>query len=218
MDPETGAPSSRWCARRFSYLEVEDDGFGGADSELSCVHQARHAVLLARLQKPYLVYCVACSLLASVAFVTTLTSILASHQAAGGDFGTLASIDAGLEGDRWQSSCWAFVGLSLCAEFVATLVVRGPRAYLQDRWAMLDAVLVLITVLAWALALIRRFTPRSIRDEAEELDLTLLALRFAMQPCRVVATLKAACHVKEMQMSNLDIEFEVVGPQPPKDV
>lgn len=217
-EAEPPSPSSRWCARRLSYIVVEDEGLGGPDSKLNCVHHARHLVLLARLQKPYLMYCIACSLMASVAFVSTLVSMVSSHRVSGGEFDTLASIDAGLEGGQWQSACWAFVGLSLCAEFATMLVVRGPRAYLQDQWAMFDAALVLLTIAAAMLSLVRHFTPESLRDEAaEELDLTLLALRFALQPCRVVATLKAACHVKQMQLSNLDIEFDVVGPQP-KDV
>lgn len=188
---------------------------GGGDEVVLWSDYFRHVVLLARLQKPYFVYCVVCCFLASLAFISTLSGIIRSHRAAGGMIihAGPGSWEEALEGGRWQSACWALVAFSLFAEVVGGLVVRGPRACLRDRWCALDAALLLLTVTAWALALLRRAS-LGVREEAEEADLTLLAFRFALQPCRVLATLKTTCKVQTMQISHADVAFDAFeGPQ-----
>eukprot|EP00929_Paragymnodinium_shiwhaense_P085198 TRINITY_DN45636_c0_g1_i2.p1 TRINITY_DN45636_c0_g1~~TRINITY_DN45636_c0_g1_i2.p1 ORF type:complete len:314 (+),score=53.36 TRINITY_DN45636_c0_g1_i2:41-943(+) len=56
----------------------DDDGLGGG--KLGVSEAFRHIVLLFRLQRPYLIYCTVCCLLAVAAFVSTLVSLLSSHQ------------------------------------------------------------------------------------------------------------------------------------------
>jgi len=182
-------------------------GFG-----LHWMEQAKHWILLMRLQRPYLLYCLTCSLLGATAFLSTMVDLIREH-------------DAGrrwediLEGGSWQSACWTAVAFALCAEVAGACVVRQGSlrcALKQDWWFAFDATVVLLTILAWVLMHLRRASP--LREEAEEADLWLLTLRFALQPCRVLAAAKMAHKVQLMQQSHTDVNFDVladvcIGPQ-----
>ncbi|CAE8690274.1 unnamed protein product, partial [Polarella glacialis] len=64
-------------------LDPADLEQGPADKDsAAAVHwteQARHTILLLRLQRPYFVYCLLMSLLAAAAFLSTLVDLLSSH-------------------------------------------------------------------------------------------------------------------------------------------
>lgn len=169
--------------------------------------QARHTVLLLRLQRPYFVYCLMCSLLAAAAFVSTLMDLVHSHRK--GELPKGRVWEDILEGGTWQSACWSAVGLALCAEVASSLVVRAGRGCKADCWCAFDAIVVVLTALAWGLTWVRRASP--MREEAEEADLWLLMLRFALQPCRVLAAASMACKVQQMQDSYMDISFDTIG-------
>lgn len=168
---------------------------------LSWLEQARHHVLLMRLQRPYFVYCAVCSLLSAAAFLSTLADLVRQDDA-GRRFQDI------LEGGTWQSACWSVVALALCAEVGTTLVVRGCNLniFAEDWWFALDAVVVLLTLLSWLLMCVRQASP--MREEAEEADLWLLVLRFTLQPCRVFAAAKMAHKVQMMQQSYMDVNFD----------
>merc|ERR1719277_1037176 len=84
---------------------------------MSWLEKARHHVLLMRLQRPYFVYCAVCFLLSFAAFFSTLVD-LSTQSAAGKSWHDI------LQGRTWQSACWSFVALALCAEVVSGAVVR----------------------------------------------------------------------------------------------
>eukprot|EP00931_Biecheleriopsis_adriatica_P062333 TRINITY_DN37542_c0_g1_i1.p1 TRINITY_DN37542_c0_g1~~TRINITY_DN37542_c0_g1_i1.p1 ORF type:complete len:248 (-),score=56.87 TRINITY_DN37542_c0_g1_i1:295-999(-) len=195
--------SVQW-EQRSSYPLDPVDLEQGPSSEAQTVHwteQARHTILLLRLQKPYFIYCVMCSMLAGAAFLSTIMDLSSSqrHGRAWHDI---------LEGGTWQSACWSVVGLALCAEVLSSLLVRG-LSFSGDCWGIFDAVLLVLTVLAWALTRLRRAS--ILREEAEEADLWLLFLRFVLQPCRVFATASMARKVQQMQQSCVDIKFDSLG-------
>merc|ERR1719189_1789931 len=115
-----------------------------------------------------------------------------------------------LQGRTWQSVCRSLGALALCAEVVSGAVVRrGFRDVTQDRWLAFDFFVILLTLLAWLLMLVRRASP--MREEAEEVVLWLLMLRFALQPCRVLAAAKMAHKVQLMQQSHMDVNFDTVS-------
>ncbi|CAE7938706.1 hypothetical protein AK812_SmicGene18960 [Symbiodinium microadriaticum] len=159
--------------------------------------QLRHKILLLRLQRPYFIYCLLCSLLAAAAFLSTLVDLWKSGNAKGWH-------DI-LEGGTWQSACWSLVTFALFAEVISNLFVRG-WSFSRDWWCLFDAVLLTLTVLAWAVMHLRRASV--MREEAEEADLWLLFLRFLLQPCRVLAAAAAVRKVQQMQRGCVDIRFD----------
>eukprot|EP00440_Ansanella_granifera_P065001 gb/GFBE01070480.1/.p1 GENE.gb/GFBE01070480.1/~~gb/GFBE01070480.1/.p1 ORF type:complete len:237 (+),score=45.72 gb/GFBE01070480.1/:1-711(+) len=199
MDSDEG--SVQWEQRVAFPLDPADLEQGPSETAVHWTEQARHVVLLLRLQKPYFVYCLGCSCLAAAAFFSTLVDLFSSHKAGRGWHDIL-------EGGTWQSACWSVVGLALCAEVLSGLVVRGFE-FSRDWWCIFDTALLVLTVLAWALTHLRRAS--LIREEAEEADLWLLFLRFVLQPCRVLATATMARKVQQMQRSCVDINFDGLG-------
>lgn len=172
---------------------------------LPFLEQVKHTVLLLQLQRPYFLYCVVCSILAAAAFASTIFDLVGEPQP-GRRWHDV------LEGGTWQSACWSAVGLALCIEVACTAAVRwagGFRALLEDPWLAFDTSVVCLTVLAWLVINIRRASP--MREEAEEVDLWLLMLRFALQPCRVIVAAKMAHKAQKMQKSHMDVDFDVLA-------
>mmetsp|Transcript_15427 Transcript_15427/g.42394 ORF Transcript_15427/g.42394 Transcript_15427/m.42394 type:complete len:233 (+) Transcript_15427:118-816(+) len=208
-------PELQWQHRPAAYFHVSDPVALAVDPEIGAdeapreavrwVDMARHTLLLLRLQRPYFAYCLVCSLLATAAFVSTLFDLLSSHHQ--------GFLEKGrhwqdvLEGGTWQSFCWTAVGLALCVEAVTLIVARRGGGCMRDWWCAFDAMVLTLTLMTWALTVVRSASP--MREEAEEADLWLLALRFALQPCRVLATASLARKVQQMQKSNVDITFDV---------
>jgi len=169
------------------------------------LEQAKHYLLLLRLQRPYYIYCLFCSLLAAAAFLSTLMDFF-SEQRPGRRW-----VDI-LEGGTWQSACWFAVALSLLGEVGSIFVVRkgfSCRDITEDWWFCFDAAILGLTLFTWLLMQVRRATP--MREEAEEVELWLLALRFILQPCRVVVAAKTARKVQVMQHHQTDINFDVLA-------
>jgi len=110
-------------------------------------------------------------------------------------------------GGSWEAMCWIVVGLAMFSEMASQVVIRGTSSFCRDWWCIFDSVVIVLTVLAWTLTLMRRLS--GVAEEAvEDTDLPLLALRFLLQPCRVVVTASMTSHVQDMQQSNLDIDLE----------
>mmetsp|Transcript_37705 Transcript_37705/g.80124 ORF Transcript_37705/g.80124 Transcript_37705/m.80124 type:complete len:82 (-) Transcript_37705:7-252(-) len=55
--------------------------------------------------------------------------------------------------------------------------------------------------------MLRRFL---IVREMMQADMSLLALRFVLQPCRVLAAASVLCRVHKMQLSTTDIAFDIL--------
>ena len=161
------------------------------------MEQLRHKILLLRLQRPYFIYCLICSVLAAAAFLSTLVDLWKS--------GNTKGWHDILEGGTWQSGCWSVVTFALFAEVLSNIFVRG-LSFSHDWWSLFDAVLLALTVLAWAVMHLRRASV--MREEAEEADLWLLFLRFLLQPCRVLAAAAAVRKVQQMQRGCVDIRFD----------
>lgn len=184
---------STWESNPLYPLESSDLEQGRVS--LTKWEQVKHQILFLRLQRPYFIYCLMCSLIAAAAFVSTLLD-LCSEQGKGKGWHDI------LEGGTWQSACWHTVSVALLAEVLCNLLVAGSR----DWWCLFDVTLLVLTVLAWALSKWR--TASIMREEAEEADLWLIFLRFALQPCRVLASAARARKVRQMQRGCVDIKFD----------
>lgn len=162
----------------------------------------RHCVLLMRLQRPYLVYCLLCAGCATLAFLSTLFGMITSDGKSAPGRGH--SI---LDGGVWQTYCWIVVGWALTVEVFTSIIVRGVQNVFRSFWSMLDVTILLLTAISWMLAHPRGFTAPTARevDEIEGADLALLALRFALQLGRVFTTWHCFGKVTQMQSSFIDI-------------
>lgn len=170
-----------------------------------CIEQLRHAVLLMRLQKPYLAYCFLCSVLACTGFFSTMINLMNAHRQ--GVLKGRGWIDV-LEGGTWQSTCWTVVGMSLVAEVASNSVLRRGGRCIGDWWCAFDAALVILTLVGWVLT----HLPHTLmRSQAEEVELWLLLMRFVLQPCRVCATAVMARKVQQMQQNYMDVSFDTLS-------
>jgi len=174
------------------HLPVSFDSTSASD-------QARHALLALRLQKSYLIYCASCCMLAVLALLSEIYGLLARH----------------LSGESFveRGMCWEHVaafltGLALCVEVAAGAWLAGPTAFFGETVNRFDAGVAGLVVLSWFLHFSRWSRLRLLGDEAEELDLPLLMLRFSLQPLRVCATFSVARQVRLMQSANTDIVFD----------
>ncbi|CAK9033090.1 unnamed protein product [Durusdinium trenchii] len=180
-------------------LEPSDLELGSV--QLHWTERIKHQILLLRLQRPYFIYCLMCSFIAATAFLSTLIDLC---------FGSEKGWHDILEGGTWQSACWSAVSLALFAEVLSNLFINWPvKSFSQDWWLIFDVTLLVLTVFAWALSHWRRAT--IMREEAEEADLWLIFLRFALQPCRVFASAANARKVQQMQKGCVDIKFDGLG-------
>jgi len=206
-DPKThfpcraGVEECRW--RSVDDLDVEV-GLSPRAATVPWSEQIKHWLVLFRLQKPYFLYSVFCSLLAAAACLSTMVDLV-QHRSAASD---IRWQDI-LEGNTWQSACWSVVTFGLVLEVTSGVFMHvrdGTRIPSWDFWLLVDSAVLLLTFAAWILMHFRRASRE--REEAEEVDLWLLLLRFALQPCRVVATAKMARKVQVMQTSHMDIKFD----------
>lgn len=181
------------------------------DDMVECQDKARHTVLLIKLQRWYLTYCFVCSLLACAAFGSTLLSVVRLHlEGKVHPRHGLPLLEEATMGGGWEALCWILVGFAMIAEMVSQVLVRGFSCFVRDWWCIFDTLVLALTVGAWTLTLMRRLSVAQ-EEAVEESDLPLLALRFLLQPCRVVVTASMACQVQDMQQSDMDIDFTDVA-------
>lgn len=191
-------------------LEVGRACFYNYRSEIT-----RHLLLLLRLQRPYLVYCFACFLLAVAAFTSTLIGLLSTPGKGPTGARGAAHLHAIIEGGRWQTFCWAIVGLALVVEVLVGALIHGICRFVKDPWSFFDLSIIGLTAIAWALARLRHIsrvsgvTPREVA-EVEGADLSLLALRFILQLSRVLATFLLTRKVRQMQSNNKTTDIPAV--------
>lgn len=87
----------------------------------------------------------------------------------------------------WEETAEAFVGAALCTETFAVLLHMGPLAFFRDRWRLLDSMIASLTMLCGVFFVLRRAVHGAQRV-IEDVDVPILALRFALQPVRMIST------------------------------
>lgn len=198
------------CFQSRPYCDLE----GGR----ACIHNyrselTRHLLLLLRLQRPYLVYCVICFLLSLAAFCSTLVGLLSSSPKVAGARGP-KELHAILEGGRWQTLCWTIVGCALIVEVLVTCLLHGVGQFLKDPWSFFDVAIIGLTAIAWGFVQWRHsslsvVTPREV-VELEVADVSLLGLRFVLQLSRVLATFFLTRKVRTMQNNSKQCDIPAV--------
>jgi len=127
----------------------------------------------------YLLYCGFCLFLTSVLLITSVwEGMMLNHT------------EARLWERKlrpWEECCEAFVGAALCTETFILLQNGGLRYFVRDCWRMLDAAVAALTLLCGIFFTLRRVAARA-DDVLEDIDVPILALRFALQPVRMCST------------------------------
>lgn len=189
--PWPGTPSKTIHRGVFLDLDV-----GSAAVTVPCTDCCVHTLHSLRLRRAYFVYCFVCFLLSAVLCTSMLARIvklkIAGYSLASHQFRT------------WETVLEGIVGLAVCGETCLTCWLSGRWAFLRDCWHVLDAAVVALTLLHWCIFVISRV----LRDaNMMELDAPFLALRFVLQPCRVLAAVSMVKRVRDIQMSVQDIDF-----------
>lgn len=144
-----------------------------------------HRVLLRwRLRRCYMVYSMVLCSLCLLLFGSTVRSLVSLHG----------------KGHRWSDhafSTWETmlevgVGVALVIEIFIHCSIVGARVWCQSCVNASDTVFAVLTVASWLMMLSR---PRL----SGFLDMPLLAIRFILQPCRVVASVVSAWRVERMR-------------------
>lgn len=102
----------------------------------------------------------------------------------------------------------ALVASAVCIETLSTLWLLGRDAFFKDCWCILDTSVVLLTLLDLFIRLVLWALPFA--AEMVSLDLSAVALRFVLQPCRLIAAASMVRRVRQMQKVTVDIEFEAL--------
>eukprot|EP00421_Protoceratium_reticulatum_P053710 CAMPEP_0168497030 /NCGR_PEP_ID=MMETSP0228-20121227/72561_1 /TAXON_ID=133427 /ORGANISM="Protoceratium reticulatum, Strain CCCM 535 (=CCMP 1889)" /LENGTH=139 /DNA_ID=CAMNT_0008513905 /DNA_START=186 /DNA_END=602 /DNA_ORIENTATION=+ len=85
--------------------------------------------------------------------------------------------------------------------------LAGLRAFFRDCWCVFDCTVVALTVMDWSLHFLRQ----ALLAE-EVLKTPLFALRFVLQPCRVLAAVSMVRRVHQMQQGVVDVAFDILKP------
>jgi len=161
----------------------------------------KHLLLLLRLQKPYLVYCISCFFLSLAAFLSTLYGLIST------DGKGAAHYHGIIEGGTWQTICWGIVAFSMTAEIAVNVLTQGLRQFMKSLWSLFDVSILGLTAFLWLLTRMRQAS--TVDDERsmveiEGADLALMALRFILQLSRVFSTFLLSHKVSQMQSNDLN--------------
>lgn len=170
-----------------------------SDHRLLCEDRARHAILSIRLRRGYYLYCFVCFLLASALCFSTIGHLLRlKHEGR-----TILAYQR----HAWELALEMVIASAVGTETLSTLWLAGRHAFLRDCWCIFDTSVVLLTLADWCLHLVRWAL---LAGEMLEMDLPMLALRFVLQPCRVLAAVSMVRRVKQMQDGAIDIAFDLL--------
>lgn len=164
-----------------------------------CEDRARHALLSIRLHRNYFAYLFVCFVLSAVVCTST--------------FGRLVRLKhegraiSSYERQPWETLLEVLIGLAVCTETLSTLWLTGRAAFLRDSWCIFDATVVVLTLLDWLFRVLRWAL---LEEEVLRVDLPLLAMRFVLQPCRVLAAVSMVRRVHQMQQGIVDVAFNVL--------
>jgi hypothetical protein len=162
----------------------------------------------AKMANYYLVYCIVCLLLTGILLAVAIWECLAPRNEARFWRRELRP---------WEEATEAFVGAALCAETFAVIVGLGPRAILRDRWRLCDAFIASLTLLCGLFFVCRRVAHavRGLQRLADDIDVPILAMRFALQPMRMVSTaaMVVRAHKRRKKAKPVTEDPEVFDPR-----
>lgn len=160
------------AGRRCSALQIVAGARAHYTQGLTRAQRRRSIVIL------YVLYCVICLILTLILLIATIWEELAPRHEVHVWRRSL---------HPWEESCEVFVGAALCTETFMVFTMLGFEVFFQDCWRVYDAVIAGLTVLCGTFFLFRR-TFHGTGEMAEDIDVPMLFLRFALQPVRMVST------------------------------
>jgi len=153
----------------------------------------------------YLVYCIFCCALTATLLVITLWE------------GSQPRREASFWRRKlrpWEEAGEAFVGTALCTETLMPMLALGARRYLRDRWRFLDVAVACLTLVCGVFFMFRRAIHHA-GDLVEDIDVPILALRFALQPLRMVSTASMVVRARRRVHVKRDEPPPIVDPRRP---
>eukprot|EP00419_Tripos_fusus_P057176 CAMPEP_0172919402 /NCGR_PEP_ID=MMETSP1075-20121228/202068_1 /TAXON_ID=2916 /ORGANISM="Ceratium fusus, Strain PA161109" /LENGTH=404 /DNA_ID=CAMNT_0013779243 /DNA_START=54 /DNA_END=1265 /DNA_ORIENTATION=- len=189
------------AARRRQHLSGEpgDTPPETDDNKVLCEDRIRHAILSVRLRRGYYLYLFVCFALSAVLCVSNITRAVKLRRTGGKLVAFRTSwLDVIAE---------AMVASAMCIETFSTLWLRGRDAFFKDCWCILDMSVLLLTLLDLFIRLVLWALPFAAEMAV---DLSVVTLRFILQPCRLLAAASMVRRVKQMQEMTVDIEFEAL--------
>jgi len=181
-------------------LNVSHDGMSEPRNGqgVHVINHSRRVLLSWRLKPCYVVYCLFCLVASAVLFLYTLSQ---GHA-------------ADWKEDLYKTFTWVeaielFLGVSIVIETSITYRVVGWRAFFRDKWCLFDLVISALTVISWFFILC---TAQNWATHIEgDLEMPLIAIRFGLQPLRVISTFMALYKTRRMQRNATDVHFEMVS-------
>lgn len=160
---------------------------------------ARGAVLTWRLQRPYLIYCLFCSLATLILLAWNLYKGMQNNW-------NLPQ----WKHHRWEEVLEVTLGACMVLETGLTLCVLGVRKFFSNGWCIFDFFVMLVTVVSMCYGI--EHIGRN--GEISEADVPLLCLRFISQPARVIAICMGVRRTREMQrVDELQVNFDALNGQ-----
>eukprot|EP00928_Gymnodinium_smaydae_P084753 TRINITY_DN68013_c0_g1_i1.p1 TRINITY_DN68013_c0_g1~~TRINITY_DN68013_c0_g1_i1.p1 ORF type:complete len:495 (-),score=98.42 TRINITY_DN68013_c0_g1_i1:80-1564(-) len=160
---------------------------------------ARRLLLSMRLRRVYFFYCAvffACSLVVCFMNLMHLVKLWAAGVSQPEEEPWL----------QWETELETAIGVAVCLETSTTLWLVGWRVFCRDYWCILDALVTMLIMANWCLLVLHWYV---LAYEVMSIDLPVVALRFLLQPCRVLAALSMLRRVRQMQASTVDVELEL---------
>jgi len=166
-------------------------------SGVRSLDSGRQILMSWRLRRGYVIYCLLCLVLSGFLFLYTMMQghalewqfDLYRHQ-------------------LWEEIVELVLGVSIVTETVFTYRVVGFDAFFRNKWCVFDMVLSVLTVLSWLFIVTK--SNAWIEHLEGYLEMPLLAIRFALQPLRVISTFMALHKARKIQKQQKRIEFEAI--------
>jgi len=95
-----------------------------------------------------------------------------------------------------------------CVEALIAVLVMGFRVFAQDFWRLFDGVVAILTVCCGIFFLCRRAANTG-SDVVEDIDIPILALRFALQPVRMITTATMVVRAHLLHKNAISTQVEV---------
>eukprot|EP00927_Polykrikos_kofoidii_P034657 TRINITY_DN29360_c0_g1_i2.p1 TRINITY_DN29360_c0_g1~~TRINITY_DN29360_c0_g1_i2.p1 ORF type:complete len:379 (-),score=46.86 TRINITY_DN29360_c0_g1_i2:6-1142(-) len=151
----------------------------------------------------YVGYCIICFTLVTALLLATLCEALAPQK------------ESHLWKRRlrpWEEVTELGVGAALFLETLAAVRALGVRNVIRDRWRVFDASAAGLTFLCGFFFLCRRAVRKVGEEVVEDVDVPLLAVRFALQPLRLILTASKVYTAKQRQnVCNDEIKIPVAS-------
>eukprot|EP00397_Hematodinium_sp_SG-2012_P006866 GEMP01006903.1.p1 GENE.GEMP01006903.1~~GEMP01006903.1.p1 ORF type:complete len:430 (+),score=69.98 GEMP01006903.1:57-1346(+) len=167
-------------------------------SNVANYHSARRVLLSWRLRPCYVIYCLTCLVVSAFLFLYTMIQ------------GHLLDWNFNLyRRALWEEVLEVLLGISIVTETSVTYRVVGRQAFFRSKWCIVDLIISSLTVASWTMIL---FTSTAVMSHLEgNLEMPVLALRFGLQPMRVLSTFMALHKSRKMQSSGRQkLNFEMV--------